>query len=80
MNQFDVTGKVAVVNGASRVIGEAIARGLAACGATIEQDDTILHSAKTVAWLSAAVATSRLGCGTRKAVKNFALFPDMRRQ
>ena len=35
MNQFDMTGKDAVVNGASRGIGEAIARGLAACGATL---------------------------------------------
>ena len=35
MNQLDMTGKAAVVNGASRVIGEAIARGLAACGATM---------------------------------------------
>jgi len=33
MNKIDMTGKVAVVNGASRGIGEAIARGLAACGA-----------------------------------------------
>ena len=27
MNKIDITGKVAVVNGASRGIGEAIARG-----------------------------------------------------
>jgi NAD(P)-dependent dehydrogenase (short-subunit alcohol dehydrogenase family) len=33
MNQVNLNGKVAVVNGASRGIGEAIARGLAACGA-----------------------------------------------
>jgi len=35
MNTVDLTGKVAVVNGASRGIGEAIARGLAACGAQL---------------------------------------------
>lgn len=35
MNRIDMTGKVAVVNGASRGIGEAIARGLAACGAQL---------------------------------------------
>jgi len=35
VNQTDLKGKVAVVNGASRGIGEAIARGLAACGATL---------------------------------------------
>ena len=35
MNRIDMTGKVAVVNGASRGIGEAIARGLAACGAEL---------------------------------------------
>jgi NAD(P)-dependent dehydrogenase (short-subunit alcohol dehydrogenase family) len=35
MNQADLNGKVAVVNGASRGIGEAIARGLAACGAQV---------------------------------------------
>ena len=35
MNQFDMSGKVAVVNGASRGIGEAIAKGLADCGAMV---------------------------------------------
>jgi len=35
MNQADLNGKVAIVNGASRGIGEAIARGLAACGAQL---------------------------------------------
>lgn len=35
MKPFDMSGKVAVVNGASRGIGEAIAKGLAACGATV---------------------------------------------
>ncbi|MGA9573830.1 MAG: glucose 1-dehydrogenase [Lysobacterales bacterium] len=35
MYQFDMSGKVAVVNGASRGIGEAIAKGLAECGAMV---------------------------------------------
>jgi len=35
MSQFDMSGKVAVVNGASRGIGEAIAKGLADCGALV---------------------------------------------
>ena len=35
MNRIDLGGKVALVNGASRGIGEAIARGLAACGARV---------------------------------------------
>ena len=35
MNQVDLKGKVALVNGASRGIGEAIARGLAASGAHV---------------------------------------------
>lgn len=35
MNPFDLSGKVAVVNGASRGIGEAIAKGLADCGALV---------------------------------------------
>ena len=35
MNPFDLSGKVAVVNGASLGIGEAIAKGLADCGALV---------------------------------------------
>ena len=35
MNLFDLSGKIAVVNGASRGIGEAIAKGLADCGALV---------------------------------------------
>ncbi|NCF61558.1 MAG: glucose 1-dehydrogenase [Gammaproteobacteria bacterium] len=35
MNYNDLEGKVAVINGASRGIGEAIARGMAACGAQL---------------------------------------------
>ena len=35
MHQIDMSGKIAVVNGASRGIGEAIAKGLADCGALV---------------------------------------------
>ena len=35
MNRINLGGKVALVNGASRGIGEAIARGLAGCGAQV---------------------------------------------
>ena len=34
MDSIDLSGKTALVNGASRGIGEAIARGLAGCRAT----------------------------------------------
>jgi NAD(P)-dependent dehydrogenase (short-subunit alcohol dehydrogenase family) len=35
MGRIDLSGKIALVNGASRGIGEAIARGLAGCGAQL---------------------------------------------
>jgi len=49
MNQADLHGKVAIVNGASRGIGEAIARGLAACGARMVLTSRNLESVQEVA-------------------------------
>lgn len=49
MNQADLKGKVAVVNGASRGIGEAIARGLAACGAQLILTSRSAESVQEVA-------------------------------
>jgi len=49
MNQINMAGKVAVVNGASRGIGEAIAKGLAACGAQLVLSSRRLESVQEVA-------------------------------
>ncbi len=49
MKPFEMTGKVAVVNGASRGIGEAIARGLAACGAQLVLSSRSQESVQEVA-------------------------------
>lgn len=49
MNQAELKGRVAVVNGASRGIGEAIARGLAACGAQVVLTSRSKESAQLAA-------------------------------
>jgi NAD(P)-dependent dehydrogenase (short-subunit alcohol dehydrogenase family) len=49
LNKIDLEGKVAVVNGGSRGIGEAIARGLAACGATVVLSSRKRESVQEVA-------------------------------
>ncbi len=49
MNRIDLAGKVAVVNGASRGIGEAIARGLAGCGAQVILSSRSLEGVQAVA-------------------------------
>ncbi len=50
MYRFDMSGKVAVVNGASRGIGEAIARGLAECGAMVVLTSRRQESVQRVAY------------------------------
>jgi NAD(P)-dependent dehydrogenase (short-subunit alcohol dehydrogenase family) len=47
--KVDLSGKVALVNGASRGIGEAIARGLADCGATVVCSSRKIDGVKAVA-------------------------------
>ena len=49
MKRVDLSGKIAVVNGASRGIGEAIARGLADCGATVVLTSRRQDSVQSVA-------------------------------
>jgi len=49
VNQADLNGKVAVVNGASRGIGEAIARGLASCGAHVVVTSRRLEGVQEIA-------------------------------
>jgi NAD(P)-dependent dehydrogenase (short-subunit alcohol dehydrogenase family) len=49
MGRIDLSGKVALVNGASRGIGEAIARGLAACGAQLVLSSRDLAAVQAVA-------------------------------
>jgi NAD(P)-dependent dehydrogenase (short-subunit alcohol dehydrogenase family) len=49
LNQIDLSGKVALVNGASRGIGEAIARGLAASGAHVVLTSRRLEGVQEVA-------------------------------
>jgi NAD(P)-dependent dehydrogenase (short-subunit alcohol dehydrogenase family) len=49
MNRVDLSGKIALVNGASRGIGEAIARGLAVCGAHVVLSSRKLESVEKVA-------------------------------
>jgi NAD(P)-dependent dehydrogenase (short-subunit alcohol dehydrogenase family) len=49
MGRIDLSGKVALVNGASRGIGEAIARGLAGCGARLVLSSREQGSVQSVA-------------------------------
>jgi len=49
MGRIDLSGKVALVNGASRGIGEAIARGLAGCGAQLVLSSRNRDAVQTVA-------------------------------
>ncbi len=61
VNMFDLTGKIALVTGSSRGIGSAIARGLAAAGATVVLnglDETRLEAARVA--LAAEVGDDRV--------------------
>ena len=49
LGRIDLSGKVALVNGASRGIGEAIARGLASCGAQLVLSSRDLGGVQAVA-------------------------------
>ena len=49
LGRIDLSGKVAVINGASRGIGEAIARGLADCGAQVVLSSRSQESVQEVA-------------------------------
>jgi NAD(P)-dependent dehydrogenase (short-subunit alcohol dehydrogenase family) len=49
LGRIDLSGKVAVINGASRGIGEAIARGLAECGAQVVLSSRKQESVQEVA-------------------------------
>ena len=49
MGRIDLSGKVALVNGASRGIGEAIARGLAGCGAQLVLSSRNVDAVQAVA-------------------------------
>ena len=49
MKPIDLKGKVSVINGGSRGIGEAIARGLAACGANVVLSSRKQESVQQVA-------------------------------
>ena len=51
MNPFDMSGKIAVVNGASRGIGEAIAKGLADCGVLYLVSDQAAYTAGTTLFM-----------------------------
>ena len=57
--KVDLSGKVALVNGASRGIGEAIARGLADCGATVVCSS---HSPAITSRRLSGAGNSRFSC------------------
>lgn len=68
---FDLTGRVALVTGGSRGLGLAMARGLAAAGATLvllaRSDDELDHAAATLAGIGPSVHTVRCDVSDREA-------------
>ena len=67
MSQFDLSGKVAIVSGGSRGIGEAIARAYAAAGANV-----VISSRKLASVAPVAEAINGLGRGRALAVEAHA--------
>lgn len=70
-SSFDLTGKVAVVTGSGRGMGEAIAKGLAELGAVVVSSDINLESAQATA--DAIAAAGHEACAMRIDISNEAV-------
>jgi NAD(P)-dependent dehydrogenase (short-subunit alcohol dehydrogenase family) len=78
MNRIDLGGKVALVNGASRGIGEAIARGLADCGAQVILSSRDRVSVQQVAdSIAAEGGTAARSCHAGRLAEIDALFASI---
>jgi len=81
MSNFDLTGKVALINGGSRGIGEAIAQGLAAQGATVIVSSRKLDGVQAVAdsIIAAGGKAAAYACHTGQGDQIDALFEAIER-